>query len=171
MLGLVIGGSGSGKSEFAEEHLLAFGSMPRYYIATMECNDAESLARIKRHQAMRSEKQFETIECGTHVEQLKLQKKGAVLLECLSNLLANELYSKDGSRELAEENILNGIDMLCKQNKQVVIVSNDVFADGTIYDLDTMEYIERLGRLNTEIAKRSDEVYEVIYGIPVKRKG
>ena len=35
MMHLVTGGSGSGKSAYAEQQVLAAGDAPRYYIATM----------------------------------------------------------------------------------------------------------------------------------------
>ena len=53
MMILVTGGSGSGKSAFAEDCIVAFGNARRIYIATMYPFDEESRKRVKRHQAMR----------------------------------------------------------------------------------------------------------------------
>ena len=50
MLTLVTGGSGSGKSAFAEDRVLSFGDAQRIYIATMHPFDEESHKRIERHQ-------------------------------------------------------------------------------------------------------------------------
>ena len=44
MLVVVTGGSGSGKSAFAEETVLSFGEARRIYIATMQAFDEESQA-------------------------------------------------------------------------------------------------------------------------------
>ena len=52
----VTGGSGSGKSAFAEEQILKFPEKNRLYIATMVCFDEESRQRVKRHRKMRKEK-------------------------------------------------------------------------------------------------------------------
>lgn len=41
MLTLVTGGSGSGKSAFAEDRVLSFGEAKRIYIATMHPFDEE----------------------------------------------------------------------------------------------------------------------------------
>ena len=49
MLTIVTGGSGSGKSAFAEDKVLAFGEAQRVYIATMHPIDEESQKRIERH--------------------------------------------------------------------------------------------------------------------------
>ena len=46
MLTLVTGGSGSGKSAFAEDRVLSFGDAQRIYIATMHPFDEESHKRI-----------------------------------------------------------------------------------------------------------------------------
>ena len=46
---LVIGGSGSGKSAFAERTLLSQGEGRPVYLATMDQRDEESLRRIQRH--------------------------------------------------------------------------------------------------------------------------
>ena len=56
MMILVTGGSGSGKSAFAEDCIVAFGNARRIYIATMYPFDEESRKRVKRHQAMRQGK-------------------------------------------------------------------------------------------------------------------
>lgn len=68
MLTLVTGGSGSGKSAFAEDRVLSFGDAQRIYIATMHPFDEESHKRIERHQKMRAGKGFETVECAQRRE-------------------------------------------------------------------------------------------------------
>ena len=82
MLTLVTGGSGSGKSAFAEDRVLSFGDAQRIYIATMHPFDEESHKRIERHQKMRAGKCFETVECYTGLKNVKLPAGCVVLLEC-----------------------------------------------------------------------------------------
>lgn len=96
MLVVVTGGSGSGKSAFAEETVLSFGEARRIYIATMQAFDEESHRRIRRHRRMRSGKGFETVERYTALDELVLPKGSVVLLECMSNLVANEMFREDG---------------------------------------------------------------------------
>ena len=57
MLILVTGGSGSGKSAFAEDRVLSLGEAKRIYIATMHPFDQESFKRIERHRKMRALRQ------------------------------------------------------------------------------------------------------------------
>ena len=47
----VTGGSGSGKSAFAEEQILKFPEKNRLYIATMVCFDEESRQHLKEQAA------------------------------------------------------------------------------------------------------------------------
>ena len=54
MMTLVVGGSASGKSAYAEGLILAAKSWPRTYIATMEPFDDECLRRIEKHRRLRA---------------------------------------------------------------------------------------------------------------------
>ena len=98
MLVVVTGGSGSGKSAFAEETILSLGEARRIYIATMQAFDEESHRRIRRHRHMRAGKGFETIERYTELDELLIPKDCVVLLECMSNLVANEMFREDHRR-------------------------------------------------------------------------
>lgn len=96
MFTLVIGGSASGKSDYAERHVLSLrGDGPGIYIATMEPFGEEAQARIARHQAMRRDRGFETIECYRNAGAVRLPEKSSVLLEDLGNLAANELFGEE----------------------------------------------------------------------------
>lgn len=171
MMTLVIGGAASGKSEFAEERILQAGSRPRYYIATMQPFDDECRARIHRHREMRAKKQFETVECFVQLEQVDLPQRGAVLLECMSNLAANELYSPQGAGDDAVESIRRGIHRLRGQCEELVVVSNEVFSGGCGYEGDTRRYMRVLAEVNRMLASCADTVYEVVCGVPVCHKG
>ena len=100
MLTLVLGGAASGKSGYAESLVLKT-ALPRYYIATMQVWDAECAARVEKHRRMRAAKQFETVECPLHLENIRLPARGTALLEDLGNLTANELYDPAGAGENA----------------------------------------------------------------------
>lgn len=110
MLHIVYGGSASGKSSYAESIAMSLqGDGRLLYIATMypyKWNtteiDPETMQRIERHRAMRADKGFDTVECYRHVEHIMAKRQDVLLLECMSNLLANEMYlepdSDDGGR-------------------------------------------------------------------------
>lgn len=168
---LVIGGAASGKSAYAEELIMKSGEKARTYIATMEPMDEESRQRVQKHRKMRAEKQFQTVECYTALSSVRLAEKGAVLLECMSNLTANEKYSPKGAGEQAYDAILTGIDALLRQCETLVVVSNDVFCGGTQYEGNTLSYMKLLADINRALAARADAVCEVIGGIPYYYKG
>ena len=102
MIQVVTGGSGSGKSAYAEEQILTLGDAKRIYIATMQSYDDESDRRIARHRTMRQGKGFHTIECYTGLEQLEIECGANVLLECMSNLTANEMFQYEDEGKHAE---------------------------------------------------------------------
>lgn len=170
MLIVVTGGSGSGKSAYAESLVLMQGEARRYYIATMYPWDEECREKIRKHQEMRAQKQFETIECFQDLDQVEPELESVVLLECMSNLTSNEYYRTDGGRDETKKRIINGIRHLQNQTKTLIIVTNEVFSDGIDYGGETNAYIELLGAINRELASMADQVIEVVYGIPVIRK-
>ena len=96
MLTLILGGSGSGKSAYAEDYLLrAAGDKKKYYIATMQVWDEEMQVKVDRHHRLRQGKGFTTIEQPTELgaAAAKMEQPAAALLECISNLVANEMFA------------------------------------------------------------------------------
>ena len=95
-----------------------------------------------------------------------------MLLECVSNLAANEMFGGGacGLTELARR-IVSDIRSLARQADHLVIVTNQVGEDGCCYDRETRTYIALVGRVNQELAKLADQVTEVVFGIPVIVKG
>ena len=170
MFHVVTGGSGSGKSAFAEQCILDCQGNNRIYIATMYPFDEESHRRIARHRAMRAEKKFTTIERYTDLEHLTIPQGADVLLECMSNLTANEIYQEGGAGDNTVKAILNGIHHLLEQAGNLVVVTNEVFSDGITYDPETEKYLEKLGAINCQMAQIADTVTEVVYGIPIFHK-
>lgn len=171
MVILVIGGSGSGKSEYAENCCMQLKAKRKFYVATMEPFDEESYARIERHQNMRKGKGFETVECYTHLEDVTIPGGGTVLLECMSNLVANEMFSDAGRKEDTSSVIKKGVENLIRQAEHVVIVTNQVFSDGITYDEGTDAWLRVLAKVNNQVAEIADIVCEVVHGIPVLIKG
>lgn len=192
MLLLVIGGSASGKSEYAEARAVAAACQSKnaeiranagkkYYIAAMKPFGEEAGKRIARHQALRAGKGFETLERYTDLAGLSRERPDlagqTVLVECLSNLTANEMFEPEGAgTACAEEAILLGIHSLSELAETVIVVTADVFGEGRIPETEecsdlTDQYIRVLGSVNAKLAQMADEVVEVVYSIPVKQKG
>lgn len=199
MLHIVYGGSASGKSSYAESFAMSLQGEGRLlYIATMypyKWNtteiDPETMQRIERHRAMRADKGFDTVECYRHVEHIVAKRQDVLLLECMSNLLANEMYLEQDSDDggLAEtmsevekagvgmsetlspvsKKIVQALIDLSTRVQELVIVTNDVFSDGgsLTYDESTREYVKNLAEINCALAWEAATVTEVVCGIPV----
>lgn len=199
MIHLVTGGSGSGKSEYAENWLTGRNKRRKYtkdgltgrnvqeasgvngeekqkkdgtyiYIATMQPYTEETLKKIERHHRLRAGKGFRTLEKYTDLAELEIPKNQGILLECISNLVANELYREDGTlNDLKEtkEKVLAGVRRLSNSTTRLVIVTNEVNADINGYSEETEKYRECIGMVNQSLAELADIVTEVVYGIPV----
>ena len=170
---LIIGGSGSGKSAYAEDYMVSISEdRKKYYIATMQIYDEEGKRKVERHRMLRGGKGFSTIEqpidIGKAAEKMEDGERTA-LLECISNLTANEMFLGEipGTEEVITEKIVGEIAVLNRELTHLVIVSNNVFEDGNVYDKTTMAYIRAMGRINQKLAEMADEVVEVVVGIPI----
>ena len=196
MLYIVTGGSGSGKSEYAEQ--IAVQCRNRnggtlWYLATMRIWDDEGRKRVERHRRMRAAKGFETIERYTGLETLELREKFeepnpagldaerktdslkhwescqvAQKSVLLLECMSNLVLNEFYDQENgAQERILQGIKRLQKQCHDLIIVTNEIFSDGVTYDSESERYIELLGRINRELGQMADSMTEVVYGIPL----
>lgn len=169
---VIIGGSASGKSQFAEDLALSLTGSPRLYIATMQPFDAECWQKIARHRALRSAKQFSTVECYTGLSRVWVPQNSLVLLECMSNLLANTLYHpQSAGEEQALAEIRMGIHSLRKQCRHLLVVSNELHCAGLNYDVDTIRYMQLLARLNRDLVAAADCAVEVSAGLAIWHKG
>lgn len=175
MVFLIYGGSGSGKSEYAEKILMGLPSATKYYLATMKVYGQEGSARVERHRKLREGKGFVTIECPVDVDKVEFESESAaVILECLSNLTANEMFINDKpdfiqvpEREVVFK-VLKELKQLSRKAEHLVIVSNNIFEDGIEYDESSKCYLRALAAVNAEVADFADKVVEVVAGIPIE---
>ena len=166
MIVLVTGGSGCGKSTWAEKLIAKLPEEKRVYIATMQVYDEESVKRVERHRAQRADKGFRTIECEKDLASADIEAGSIVLLEDLVNLMANEMF--DGGDVSRIVPALHGLAEKCRH---LIMVTNDVFSDGIEYAETTQEYLRQLAQINAAAAEMADSVVEVVYSIPVPVKG
>lgn len=188
MITLIYGGSGSGKSEYAEDIVRAANYKNSFYLATMSSGDEESKKRIKRHREQRAGKGFITLEHSVDIQNsileiqsissgdfetdLPADRETIVLLECMSNLVANEMF-RDGvinSKEHCVNKIMSDVLELNSQVSRLVIVSNNIYEDGVSYEKETTDYLSALAEINCRLANMAESVTEVVVGIPVSIK-
>lgn len=175
MIKAVIGGSGSGKSEYAEKTAVKLkedsAKEELIYLATMMPEGEEAVKRIERHRKMREEKGFITKECYCTEDIKKIGNKDSlknsvILLECMSNLVSNEMFYYKSAN--VSEKIIDTVTLLSEKCGGLVIVTNDVFSDGFDYSFEVLEYMRVMGEINRFIMSVSNEACEVVCGIPIK---
>ena len=178
MIGFVLGKQNSGKSELAEKLAMQSGDDIRYYIATMKILDDAGRERVKKHREKRDGKGFITIEREYDIlkvsNELEDPEVSTVLLECVSNLVGNEIYDnserakrrKNG--ELSDESFANEIageiKKLSESVHNMIIVSNEYESDAEGYDDETRNYVHMLDMVNERISRYSDRIYDLRKG-------
>jgi len=185
MIIFIAGGVRSGKSSFAEATTVYYGGQNLvHYIATSANQDDEMNERIKRHREVRniSKYKWRTWEQPRNIHELlkKIEPNSVILLDCLTNLLTNELFygwenkrtpwlEKDIRRGIYKK-IMDGISALGKQNT-LIVVSNEVHHGLPINDSGTYYFAQMLGNLHQHLIQESDWAYQVEQGLSILRKG
>lgn len=172
VIDVVIGGASSGKSAYAERLLCAAQAREKWYLATMPAQGAEAARRIAHHRAMRAGKGFLTAECPRDIGGWDCPPDAAVLLECVTTLVANELFDENGLRESAQSDVVDGIAALAARAQTLILVTGDVLRDDALhFTSETMRYREVLGAVNRRLCMMAERVTEVVCGIALPRKG
>ena len=180
MLILVFGGSGSGKSRFAEQLASEEQSMERWYIATMNSDGSpETTERIRRHRQQRQGKGFHTLEwsCGLQnrfpqwVEQHP--EPASVLLEDLGNLVANEVFSPGRLLQSYEEEmetvrklLVLPVRNMSEAGHRIVVVCDMMDEDSGIDTPEMKQFDRWMQTAQQELAAEADGIAEVVAGIP-----
>ena len=156
---MISGANGSGKSRYAER-IVARTTGERYYIATMRPCSEENLQRIEKHREQRKDLQFTTLECPYQVGAAAVERDGVVLLEDVSNLLANAMFERGGD----EASVDADIEALCSRCRLLVAVTiTGLRADG--YDG------RALNGLNQRLYDRAAAAVAMKDGAPFAEKG
>lgn len=172
MTTLITGGSKCGKSRFAESRFDNFKGR-KLYVAAMRPYGAEALAAIERHRQARLGKGFETVEKYTDIDEIRPPDGCGILLECIANLCANEMFPEENAKNplYPADKIVRGLEYLSARSELLVIVTCQVGGDGILYEKTTSEYIRAMGEINRRAAEMSDNVIECVYGVPIVLKG
>lgn len=175
---VVVGGSRSGKSDYAEERAAAMDG-ERYYLATCPAGqdgDPEMAARIAAHQRNRHGRGWQTREEPLAVATLvaALPGEATVLVDCLTLWISN-LLSADAAGALDEERMAVLAQELLAAGRgrqgRVIMVSSEVGCGLVPEHPLARRYRDLVGRCNQVMAAGADEVVQVVCGIPVTIKG
>jgi adenosylcobinamide kinase/adenosylcobinamide-phosphate guanylyltransferase len=182
MMVFISGGVRSGKSKVAERYArkLAVPESSFHYIATANADDEEMKQRIAHHQKQR-EKQlmpWTTWEQPVCLDELvgSFAKEDVVLLDCLTNWLANELFRDDSWKEETlcfrkAAYMWETLQRLAGACKALIIVSNELFCGGVPDDIGTYHYMKMLGWLHQQIVEKAEVAVLVQHGLATVKKG
>ncbi len=162
---LISGKNNSGKSSFAEK-LVGQSVGEKYYIATMIPQTNDNYARIEKHRRQREQFGFHTLELPYQLEAASVTSDDVVLLEDVSNLLANNIFEKDNNADSVFCDIYN----LLRRCKMLVAVTISGL-DNSGYDAETSAYIDSLDYLNQKLFNTASAAITMQDGAPVYQKG
>jgi adenosylcobinamide kinase/adenosylcobinamide-phosphate guanylyltransferase len=178
-LTLVLGGSRSGKSEFAENLVREAERAGKkvVYIATCESRpeDPEMADRIDRHRKRRPSA-WRTVEEPLALEEalLNLESGSVALVDCLGLWVSNLLFFLPEQQGGQEEGILRWVRAFCgaasASAAEVVAVSSETGL-GVIPPTPLGRlYRDLLGLANQEAARSAGEAWLVVAGLSLKLK-
>jgi adenosylcobinamide kinase / adenosylcobinamide-phosphate guanylyltransferase len=166
-LTLILGGTRSGKSRYAERLVLGSGLAP-VYVATAEPLDDEMAARIAEHRARRGAS-WRTVEEPLElvaVLQKECVPERAVLVDCLTLWLAN-LMVKERAVRVEIEGLMAALAQL---QGALVLVSNEVGLGVVPIDAMARTFVDHAGWLHQRIAEQADVVVFMSAGLPLPLK-
>ncbi|MCE4557042.1 bifunctional adenosylcobinamide kinase/adenosylcobinamide-phosphate guanylyltransferase [Pelomonas cellulosilytica] len=164
---LIVGGQRSGKSGRAERLALRWPGRV-VVIATALAADEEMRARIAHHRATRPA-HFETVEAplalGAALRQV--DRDGTlVVVDCLTLWLCNWLMPLHGAPDAdgwhAEREAL--LALLPRLASPVLFISNEVGWGVSPLGRDVRHYVDELGRLNQDVARRCARLTLMVAG-------
>lgn len=165
-LTLVLGGTRSGKSAFAER-LVERSSEP-VYLATGQPLDEEMAERVRQHKARRGA-HWKTLEEPLDIARALRDNAGpkrGLLVDCLTLWLSNLMHAE---RDLDAE-LKHLLESLAGLDGPVVFVSNEVGSGVVPENALARRYVDQLGCIHQAIADRAERVYLVVAGIATTLK-
>ncbi|MCY4306521.1 MAG: bifunctional adenosylcobinamide kinase/adenosylcobinamide-phosphate guanylyltransferase [Aestuariivita sp.] len=166
-LTLILGGTASGKSFYAET-LAQKASNVVTYIATAQSLDKEMAEKINRHKKQRIPT-WQTIEEPFDlVNALQKISGNVILIECATLWLTNLFLNKKDNLITEKKKLLSTLKI---GHIPVIIVSNEVGCGIVPSNILSREFRQEQGQLNAELASQADLVIFVTAGLPHCLKG
>lgn len=167
MLTFISGGARSGKSRLAEQMAAdAAGDRKPFYIAT--ARKSEMPERISIHQLDRGNRWI-TIEEPLYIDAAaeRLPDSAVVLIDCLTVWTSNVMFSEQLSFAETAARFKNLLSISKRKNLHLFLVSNDVNEGIPLKNRVADHYIQCLESVHKAAVHAADDVYEVLFGLPV----
>lgn len=177
---LVLGGTRSGKSAYAESLLPRNYDQKVLYVATAECrrDDAAMIERIRRHKERRPV-HWGTLECQLNLGQclkdaLSSTAYDVVMVDCISMLVSNVLFSLPDEENLEDlEKALHTeiADLILSMKNSTcrwVLVSGETGMGIVAATRLGRNYCDGLGMCNQLLSSAADRAVLVVAGRPLE---
>ena len=167
---LILGGTRSGKSRFAEQCAVETG-LAVTYIATAQAHDSEMAERIKHHRAQRPA-HWQCIEEPLQLAAAMVANAAphhCLLVDCLTLWLTNLLLHPDPELLARERAAL--LTVLSGLPGQIILVGNETGMGIVPMGELSRRYCDEAGELQQELATQCDNVRLIIAGLPLTLKG
>jgi len=164
---LITGGQRSGKSFFAQNMALSLSDNP-VYMATSRIWDEEHQLRIEKHKADRGS-EWTNIEEDKELSKHMLENR-VVLVDCITLWATNYFFDLHSDVNKALIELKSEFDMLVSQNAQFIFVTNEIGMGEMSQNKIQRKFADLQGWINQYIATKSDNVYMMVAGIPMKIK-
>ena len=173
---LVTGGGRSGKSVYAQRMAEALPA-PRVFLATCPVIDAEMEDRIRKHQAMRAQADWKTVEEPVDLVRAvgQLSSDTVILVDCLTLWINNLMFEAEKKGEvLTEPDVARQCESLTQlirtRGGTVIFVTNEVGMGIIPENPLCRAYRDLAGRANQVIAEAADQVVLMVCGQPLRIK-
>ncbi len=166
---LVLGGTRSGKSLYAEE-LAKKSRLEVIYIATAFGEDDAMRKRIRRHKKRRPQ-EWELIEEPYFIGRViteRANRNTCLIVDCLTLWASNLIHKKDRFCMRTERGAL--IKAIDRTPGHVILVSNETNLGLVPMDSMAHEYCDFVGLLHQQLGEMCDRVTFVVAGIPMPVK-
>ncbi len=166
----ILGGARSGKSTYALNLAQERGKKVAF-IATGEPRDAEMKKRIALHKKERPSgwKTFEEQKNISSVLKKIGQEFDLVIIDCLTLLISNLILTGLKS-DLIQNKINDLLNEVTKIKSNCIIVSNEVGLGIVPENKLARDFRDIAGRANQLVAKKSNQVFFIVSGIPWRIK-
>lgn len=167
MIYYITGGQRSGKSSYGQQLALSLSGNP-VYLATSRHWDGDYEKRIERHKADRDDR-WDNVE-----EEKALSKHDftglVVMVDCITLWLTNYFVDTKNDVDACLEQAKAEFEKLTEQEATFIFISNEIGMGTHAHTEVGRKFTDLQGWMNQFIAKKADEAWLMVSGIPMKLK-